>query len=91
MGPIKEYDVQPIVYGNVPYLRSSIVFCHVFVNGGNKICGKMAKWRGMYHGNDELYYASVFSDQESCGAVLLEVCEEHAKQLWPERIKQWSK
>ncbi len=80
MDPIRVCDVRPVTNA----------WCHVFIDGGNKLCGEDAKWQGMYHGSDELYYTSVFSDQESVGAVLLEVCEAHAQQLWPEKIKEWA-
>lgn len=83
MGPIKVYDVQPTDI-------EADAFCHVFVDGGNRICGKTAKWRGMYHGESEIYYESVASGLESVDAILLEVCEAHAQQLWPEAIKAWT-
>lgn len=81
--PPKVYDFQPITNYGYPFMR----FCHVFIDGGNKVCGKEAKWRGMYHGDHELYYESAFSELESPNAILLEVCDDHAKQIFPRQLK----
>ena len=82
---MRELDFQPITNYGYPFMR----FCHVFIDGGNKVCGKEAKWRTMYHGESELYYESTFSGLESPDAILLEMCDEHAQQIEPREYKEW--
>ncbi len=54
--------------------------CHVLDSQGN-ICDKPAEYKGPYFGDGEMYWRSVFDEEDDIGWVLLEVCKTHAKVL----------